>query len=55
VVGNGVFTGVLGVLAACVVVCGRGRCCGFQVGVCLVGVPRVCCGVNKLVFTCTRY
>jgi hypothetical protein len=52
VVGNGVFTGVL---AACAVVCVRGLCGGLQVGVCLVGVPHVHCGVNKLVFTCTRY
>jgi len=36
-VGNGVLTGVLGVLAACVVVCVRGPCGGLQVGVCLVG------------------
>ena len=40
-VGIGVLTGILGVLAACVVVCVRGPCGGLQVGVCLVGDPRV--------------
>ena len=30
VVGNGVLTGVLGVLAACVVVCVRGQCSGLR-------------------------
>ena len=40
-VGNGVVTGVLGDLAACVVVCVRGPCGGLQLVFCLVGVPHV--------------
>jgi hypothetical protein len=34
---NVVLTGVLGVLAACIVVCVRGPCGGLQVGIC--GTP----------------
>ena len=40
-VGIGVLTGVLGALAACVVVCVRGPCGGLWLVFCLVGVPHV--------------
>ena len=61
-VGNGVLTGVLGVIASCVVVCVRGPCGGLWLVFFLwLSFMRVLMcvsmrhGVNGLVFTCTRY